>query len=418
MKRARRRGNAGRVNHRLDIWIGLALMLMALVLRLHAVNRVLDWTLYGDMVHYDASATLLLTKHYFSFWGGAPDAYVTPGYPLFLALCYAIAKLHSPSHQSALHFAAMVQAFLLSTTSGFLYWTCRYGLRRLWALSAALLWTLYLPSIWAPRNILTESLYVFLLLLFVWLFTMAMHHGTWPLWAAAGFVLGLDGLVRPTVFPLVLAAAIFFFTQLRQGGSWRASILCYAAHLIGFLIPLVPWWIRNHRLFHQWILSDTEIGNPLLYGTDPNFRNDPMLGHGLTQIEQKQLAIHRIITGFSHHPLFYLWWYTIGKLENLFGKPWYQPITAHTSHVTVTWLHLNLLWVILGAVGLIIGLFTPYMRFIAWLAIFLIVVQLPFIPINRYAFPVMPLFFAGVGLLAQSAMQGIIRSIQRGGAAA
>lgn len=35
-------------------------------------------------------AQRLLTEGYYSYWGGAPDAYVSPGYPIFLTLCMAV----------------------------------------------------------------------------------------------------------------------------------------------------------------------------------------------------------------------------------------------------------------------------------------------------------------------------------------
>jgi len=58
-----------------------------------------------------------------------------------------------------------------------------------------------------------------------------------------------------------------------------------------------------------------------------------------------------------------------------------------------------LAWVILGAIGLLLGAWRPMLRWISALALFLIVAQLPFIPINRYMFPTMPLMFIGVAAL-------------------
>ena len=43
-----------------------------------------------DEGHYIAMAQRLLTEGYYSYWGGAPDAYVSPGYPIFLTLCMAV----------------------------------------------------------------------------------------------------------------------------------------------------------------------------------------------------------------------------------------------------------------------------------------------------------------------------------------
>ena len=44
-----------------------------------------------DESHYIAMAQRLLTEGVYSYWGDGPDAYVSPGYPIFLTLCMAVA---------------------------------------------------------------------------------------------------------------------------------------------------------------------------------------------------------------------------------------------------------------------------------------------------------------------------------------
>ena len=51
-----------------------------------------------DEGHYIAMAQRLLTEGYYSYWGGAPDAYVSPGYPIFLTLCMAVFWDRPPGH--------------------------------------------------------------------------------------------------------------------------------------------------------------------------------------------------------------------------------------------------------------------------------------------------------------------------------
>lgn len=389
----------------MDIAIGWILIFVAAALRLYEALRLHSFALYGDSVHYDNSGMLILSKHFFSFWGYGPDAYVTPGYPLFLALCYHLASFFSSSHAYAIHFTVAVQAVLAALTVGFMYWTSRRFLRPGWAMIGVLLWVTYPPAIWSITQLLTETLFVLLLWLFIWVFVNAIEqrHSVW--WAVSGLTLGLCGLIRPTVFPLLLAGLIVGLLQFRESPTWKPPAGRFLAYVIGFLVPLMPWWIRNYRLLHQIVLSDTEVGNPLLYGSDPNYANDPALGHGLSELQQKQLAIHRVEQGLTHHPIATLKWYTVGKLDNLFSKPWYPPLSVHATAFEQFWVNIHLLWVILGSVGVLIGLWHRGMRFISLLALFFVLVQLPFIPVTRYAFPIMSILFLGVGFLMQTALR-------------
>jgi hypothetical protein len=163
--------------------------------------------------------------------------------------------------------------------------------------------------------------------------------------------------------------------------------------LIGFLIPMVPWWIRNWVVFHRLLLTDTDVGNPLLFGSDPHFAVDTNLGRGLSSTQQEHLAITRALHGFSTHPLSELKWYTLDKLVLLFGRPWLGR--------DALFLHLQPALVIVGALGLLLLLRKPGLRVVSWLVIYLLVTQLPFLPIPRYAFPMMPFFFIGLFALLQ-----------------
>lgn len=384
-----------------DNAIGWILILISAIPRVYEALRLHTFVLYGDSIHYDQSAIILVQRHFFSFWGYGPDAYVTPGYPLFLALCYGLAAHLSSLHSVAIHLTILIQAVLSALVGGFMYWIGRRFLQRQWAIVAILLWAVYPPAIWSITQILTETLYLFLLWLFLWLLVNAMERkqGVW--WGLAGFALGLCGLVRPTVFPLVLVGVLYGLLRLRESQSLRAPIVWFGSYIVGFLIPIMPWWVRNFRLMHQVVLSDTEIGNPLLYGSDPNFQHDPLLGQGLSEAQQKHLAMARIQSGFSHHPLSTLHWYTIGKLDYLFGKPWYPPLSAHAAAFVQFWVNIHLLWVILGGIGIVLGLAVRNMRVLSLMALFFIVIQLPFIPINRYAFPLMSMLFLGLGYVLQ-----------------
>lgn len=412
-----------RTSAKLERIMLLALLAFAILLRLVPIFALPSIPLYGDMVHYDHSATMLITHHVYTYWASVPNAQVTPGYPFFLAAVYMIAGLASHSHYVEMHLALIVQAILSGLTVGVLYKIVRTMMSHGWAFVAAFLWAVYPPSVWASQLLLTETLFVFFLYLFVWSFIWAMRRKTSVSWLVAGLLLGLTGLVRPTVFPLLAAPVavalwqarkktkadstptfVHFFQRAYASLRWQS----FTAYVIGFVALLLPWWIRNFVVFHKIILTDTDAGNPLLYGTDPNYAHDPSLA--APGQNETTLALERIREQFTHQPLAALKWYTLGKLHDLFTAPWYPSISNATPTWLAAWIHLHIVWVIAGGLGLILSLTIPGLRLLAALALFLIVAQLPFIPVNRYAFPIMPLFMIGVAVISRSAV-GLVKQM-------
>ena len=78
---------------RAGAFLGLAL-LCGLTL-LYCLVNILTIDRFGtayspDEENYIDMARNLLEHGYYSYWGGEPDAYVSPGYPVFLTLCMAL----------------------------------------------------------------------------------------------------------------------------------------------------------------------------------------------------------------------------------------------------------------------------------------------------------------------------------------
>ncbi|GEO26920.1 hypothetical protein AAC03nite_27050 [Alicyclobacillus acidoterrestris] len=387
--------------HRRAWLTDVILVAVALVFQLYFISRAwkIHVNLFGDAVYYDHSATLLLLKHVYSYWSYGPAAQVTPGYPFFLAFAYALTHLTSFHHQIEMHVVQSFQHLLIVGQVYLLYRIMRYILPNWASVVGAVLWMIYPPVNWAADQLLTETLYVTTLLAFTWTFLIALRKMTFWYYVLAGATLGITTLVRPTVLPLVFAPLLLLFSR-----EYRVKIVQFlrnwAGYLGTFILCMLPWWIRNVVTMHQFILTDTDMGNPLLFGSDPNFEQDTHLADGLSPTQQEQLAIHRIIQGFTHEPFIYLKWYTVDKLGLLFGTPWFS---AHPgvhadmlTKVTYYFAQAHLVWVIAGVIGLILGIWKPYLRWLSALVLFLIVVQLPFIPINRYVYPVMPYLFVGV----------------------
>jgi hypothetical protein len=366
-----------------------------------------------DMVHYDHLAKMVLFHHVYSYWGATPDAFVTPGFPLFLAACYWVASHFSASPVAWLRFTYLVQGLLSGLECGLMYMSARFALTRWAALVTAALWLIYYPAVWTASVPLTEALFVFFLMAFTtsWLFSMT-RPSAWS-WTVTGILLALATLVRPVTLPLIVAtlltAGLLRHPAHRDNGAerrrlygWRLGLMAW--HAAGFLVCMLPWWIRNARVLHRLLLTDDDSANPLLYGSFPNMQVPPGFHPGP---DQKAQAIERIVWGFTHQPWEYLRWYTIGKIKYLFGQPWM--LTGGPAWLWHSQAVLHLALLIAGTLGLLTAWRRLYARVWLFMAAFLIAVLLPFLPLPRYAFPTMLFFVLGTGLFLERAAEVLSR---------
>jgi 4-amino-4-deoxy-L-arabinose transferase-like glycosyltransferase len=199
--------------------------------------------------------------------GDVPSAYLPPGTPFFYA---AIDTLFG-EHYAVLRVAQCV----LSTCSVLVL----YGLTRAvagnpTAAVAAVLFAVYPHSLFFSYELLTETLYVFLLLVFAWICQVWLARTpTWGAAIAAGITLGATCLTRPTIlfflpFYVLWVALIF---RSRKGRGLALVVLVIAACVVA------PWTIRVSRLYDRFVLVAPTTwtvmiqGNNRIVATDPKY---------------------------------------------------------------------------------------------------------------------------------------------------
>jgi len=112
--------------------------------------------------------------------------------------------------------------------------------------------------------ILSETLFLFWLLLSIWALIQMMRDSS-LLWAtAAGVFLALAALTRSVVWPFVFVLVPFVWF-VSQGTVRRRTVAC-AALLLGYATILAPWAVRNTRLQGTLTIVDTMSGINLLTG--------------------------------------------------------------------------------------------------------------------------------------------------------
>ncbi|MHB9146760.1 MAG: glycosyltransferase family 39 protein [Symbiobacteriia bacterium] len=391
-------------------WVTMGLLtLLALGVRLYILRLLPIPEVNGDALGYTRMATQLLTRHIYGFFGPKADAYVSPGYPLFLTAIQWLAGTGVASFtatrlaQVIIGALTIIPFYLLAVEvaderAGF--WT-------------ALLLAFYPSWVRVPAYLLTETLFTFAFGWYLWAQVRALRLGRgwrWPF--ATGLLLGVAVLVRPAVAPLLLLP--WLYPLLR--GHTRDAARAFAFATAGFALILLPWWIRNVVSLHRLVLLAAQAGNPILGGMDPYGH---WHGHlwsdvvGQNTDRQMSRAIGLVFWLVRNYPWLTLKWFTVGKLNSIFMTPWLQWELPNLSllHVPV----LTLGW--LGAFAVFRPRRKPQglgetadtglsldkrdlQQVLSLIVIALTLVQLAFIPESRYAYPLMGILsvFAALSL--------------------
>ena len=348
-----------------------------------------------------------------------PDAVRSPGYPLFLSIFVD----GPPDNRtiSKIVFAQMILSTLILVLAFCLY--TRF-LSDFWAVAALLLTALSPHLIVANSYLLTETLFCLLLVLSGWLLCLFFLRPSLALAAVSGLVLGVATLIRPGLqyFPF-LVAVIWSVHYGRRKGFYFVSVL-----LLGYLVILSPWMIRNLKLFHS-ISDDTLKINFLHHGMYPEFkyggldksygfpyRYDPRSSEISVSMAS---VLNEIARRFRHEPAQHLKWYLLRKpavfwswniiqgIGDVFIYPIHQ--TPYQSNLFFRWTHhlmryLHWPLVLLSAAGCLM-VWLPRLnciypdnslhvaRVVAALLLYFTAIHVVGAPFPRYSIPLRPFLY-------------------------
>lgn len=173
-------------------------------------------------------------KGFESFKGEVPTRMRQPGYPFYLVLFYWLLGeniIALQISQIVLNVLTLYFVFLIA------YNTFR---QRLWPGTLIGL-GLYFPLWLTSAFVLNESLFTFLLVLFMFLFQKAIYTEKIAYFALSGAVLSSAFLTRPIVMPLYLLSffPIWYHVKLRKAAVFWGLLL------IASLAVIFPWFLRN-----------------------------------------------------------------------------------------------------------------------------------------------------------------------------
>lgn len=276
------KGLAARNGGRIGLVALVAVLLLGLGLR---VGEAWD----GRAPVYDAQAYAVLAGNLeggsgFTLGRGAtqPASNYSPGLPLFVAGVYAVS---GGIHQQ---FARLVLALIGSLSVLFAYLIGRRLARPLPnrpassevgltgvapALVGALVVAVYPALLEYQGMLMSEPLAATLLSGGVLAVLWAWDGGRWR-WLLPGVLFGALALTRPEYLAIAGLVALLVFA--REGrDDWRASLVRAAIFLLGLVVIVAPWTVRNAIALDRFVPISTGGGQVLFAGTYLPSDGDP-----------------------------------------------------------------------------------------------------------------------------------------------
>ena len=191
-----------------------------------------------------------------------------PGYPLILAGYFRVFGT-----QASLLGARLLGCLLGGVSVLLTAWLARRLFDEKGALLAALMVALYPGAIMMSVLVLSEALFVplmlFQLILLVKLAESSIGSDCFPrcqllVSLSVGLVGGLATLVRPSWILLTPLAAVAL-VALSKGERRRAGIAA-TLMILGMAVVMTPWWVRNWKISGQFVITTSQTGASLYDG--------------------------------------------------------------------------------------------------------------------------------------------------------
>jgi hypothetical protein len=196
----------------------------------------------------------------------APTLVRLPGYPAFLALCFA--AFGQQNYQAVLYLQVILDLATCLLIAGFVHKTCgpRAAMAALWLAALCPFTANYVAM---P---LTEVPSIFCVALGLYAFASVLESPTWKWILMLAFAWSYAALLRPdgALLAVVFFPAIVFYGR-RSLGLYRSLRIALICGLLA-VVPFAAWTLRNWRTFHIFQplapRSATDPGEP----TAPGFQ--------------------------------------------------------------------------------------------------------------------------------------------------
>ncbi|MFX0202670.1 MAG: glycosyltransferase family 39 protein, partial [Candidatus Hodarchaeota archaeon] len=204
---------------------------------------------------------------------GELTALRVPIYPLFLAGIYKVFGLN--------RFTGLVFQCLIDVATGLVLYllTLRLLGNAKAGIVSLVLFSLYLPGIFLTTRLQPEPLFSFLAVAMILIILESSQKESMKGLFLGGIMVGAATLCRPStlLFPWTIPIFLWFYLGKKVHKVVKFSLVI----LLGYVLALSPWILRNYVLFHKFIPTQTNAGYNFFIGNYP-----PTLGTYSVQTEE------------------------------------------------------------------------------------------------------------------------------------
>jgi len=130
------------------------------------------------------------------------------------------------------------------------------------AVITAFLYSIYLPQAFLSVHPLRDCWPMFIGIIVIYLIIQYFKYSGFLLPFLAGLIIGIGAYLRPNVVYLAIFCSIFAVLYL---GKKRAVRLALISSIVVIFL-LLPWWVRNYRIYHKFIPLSANFGAALWGG--------------------------------------------------------------------------------------------------------------------------------------------------------
>lgn len=216
----------------------------------------------SDSLEYQQLTQSLLAGKGFIAQDGQPETFRTPGYPFFLAVILSFATSY--------FVVTFAQILLTVATAILLYVFLKKYSSEMLARVASLIYLVGINPITNSLVIMSDTLFVFLLLLVIhFIFTIDQQRAS--KYIAAGAILGFATLVRPIALFLAPVILIFFATFQYKKIEFKKTLIFSLLFCVAQIAVLTPWLMRNGEVSGYFAISSLSAYNLFHYNI-PEYR--------------------------------------------------------------------------------------------------------------------------------------------------
>jgi len=277
------------------------IFILAVILRLFFAFIYPQFPVAFDAQGYDALGWNIASGKGFVTDDGNPVVERSPGYPFFLAGLY---KIFGHSHNYVRFFQIIVSLFTLV----FIFLLARDIFGDRVAFVSAFIGATYPPFLSYSGLLLTENLFTFCLISFMYFAWLAIKEKKKVFSFLAGLIIGYGILVREEA---VVFLPVFFLVGFI---CFRKDLKKIMLLILVAICVIAPWTIRNYKVFNKFVLVSSQGGSTLWISSYKEewlewHSEDPYLASltkGLNSLEAADLLRKKGLENIKEHPFLYV----------------------------------------------------------------------------------------------------------------